>query len=242
MYRLQVKYILLSFFVLGVNGVFAQKNERDYIRSGNKLYKDSAFVKAEVDYRKALDINPSSTESMYNLGNSLTQQQKYKEALEQYIAASKIEKNKMKLSHIYHNMGVLFQAAQQYPQALEAYKQALRNNPKDDETRYNLALVQKLLKDQQQNSQNQNNEDQQKEQEENKQDQQKEQQNQDNQKEDQEKEDKQQSQPQEKEDENQISKENAEQLLNAVMQDEKDVQEKVKKMQQVQGKKLDKDW
>ena len=78
----------------------------------------------------------------------------------------------MKLAHIYHNMGVLFQAGKDYGQAVEAYKMSLRNNPKDDETRYNLALAQKLLKDQQQNQQNQDqNQDQNKDNQENKQDQ-----------------------------------------------------------------------
>lgn len=223
-------------FLLLANSIFAQKNERDYIRSGNKLYNDSLYVKAEVDFRKALEINPKSTEAMYNLGNTLSQQQKFKEAMEQYDAASRIEKNKMKLSKIYHNMGVILQAAKQYPQCIEAYKQALRNNPKDNETRYNLALAQKLLKDQQKN--NKDNKDNQ--QQENK-DQQKDQQQQN--KEDQKKDEQKQPPKPEKQDENKMSKENAEQLLNSVMQDEKDVQDKVKKqMQRVQSGKLDKDW
>ena len=77
----------------------------------------------------------------------------------------KIEKDKMKLAHIYHNMGVLFQAGKDYAKAVDAYKMSLRNNPADDETRYNLALAQKMLKDQQQNKQNQDqNQDQNKDQ------------------------------------------------------------------------------
>ena len=55
-----------------------KKTERDYLRSGNKLYNDSLFIKAEVDYRKALEINPKSTDAMFNLGNSLLMQQKSK--------------------------------------------------------------------------------------------------------------------------------------------------------------------
>ena len=137
----------------------AQGNERDHIRRGNKLYNDSLFVKAEVEYRKALDANPGSTEAMYNLGNTLLMQQKAQDAMKQYEAASKIEKNKAKLAKIFHNAGVILQAGKQYPQCIEAYKQSLRNNPNDDETRYNLALAQKMLKDQQQN-QNQNQQDQ----------------------------------------------------------------------------------
>lgn len=61
-------------------GASAQKAERDYIRKGNRFFNDSVFVDAEVNYRKALEANPKSTVSMYNLGNTLSQQQKFKEA------------------------------------------------------------------------------------------------------------------------------------------------------------------
>ena len=216
-----------------VHAGYAQKTDRDYLRSGNKLYSDSLFIKAEVDYRKALEINPKSTDAMFNLGNALLMQQKANEAMEQYQSVSKIEKDKNKLAQIYHNMGVILQSSKQYPQCIEAYKESLRNNPKDDETRYNLALAQKLLKDQQQQQQNQDQEQQQQEQKEDKQEQNKDQQEQ---------EQKDQQQQQQQQDKNEMSKENAQQLLNAVMQDEKNVQDKVKKQIQIQGKKLEKDW
>ena len=234
------KYILFILFVILAAGASAQKIERDYIRKGNRLFNDGVFVDAEVNYRKALEVNPKSTVSMYNLGNTLSQQQKFKDAMEQYVAAGKIEKDKMKLAHIYHNMGVLFQAGKDYAQAVEAYKMSLRNNPKDDETRYNLALAQKMLKDQQQNQQNQDqNQDQNKDEQEKKQDQQKDQ----NKQNDQKKDDQQQQPPKPEKKDNEMSKENAEQLLNSVMQDEKDTQDKVKKQQQVtQGGRLEKDW
>ena len=222
---LQKTYITLL-FLLVASSAFAQKTERDYLRSGNKLYNDSLFIKAEVDYRKALEINPKSTDAMFNLGNSLLMQQKAKEAMEQFESASKVEKDKDKLAQIYHNMGVILQSSKQYPQCIEAYKESLRNNPKDDETRYNLALAQKLLKDQQQN-QDQNDD---------KKDQNKNQQEQDK------KDQQNQNQQQQQQNKDEMSKENAQQLLNAVMQDEKNVQDKVKKQLQIQGKKLDKDW
>lgn len=213
----------------------AQGNERDHIRHGNKLYNDSLFVKAEVEYRKALDANPGSTEAMYNLGNALLMQQKAQDAMKQYEAASKIEKNKAKLAKIYHNAGVILQAGKQYSQCIEAYKQSLRNNPNDDETRYNLALAKKMLKDQQQQQQNQQNKDKQENKKDEQEQQQKKEQEQQKQKQDS-------QQQQQQQQQNQMSKENAEQLLNAVMQDEKDVQEKVKKQLQMRGKKYDKDW
>ena len=226
-------YILSMFLLVGtVHGLAQNKTDRDYLRSGNKLYNDSLFIKAEVDYRKALEINPKSTDAMFNLANALLMQQKAQEAMEQYESVSKIEKDKEKLAQIYHNMGVILQSSKQLPQCIEAYKESLRNNPKDDETRYNLALAQKQLKDQQQDQQNQDQQQQQQQQKEEKQDQ-----NQDQQEQNQD----QQQQPQQQ-NKNEMSKENAQQLLNAVMQDEKNVQDKVKKQIQIQGKKLDKDW
>ncbi len=226
-------YILLPLLMLAL-AVSAQKEERENIRKGNRAFKDSVFVDAEVNYRKALDVNPGSSVAMYNLGNALLGQQKYKEAMEQFVAASKIEKDKTKLGQIYHNMGVLFHAGKDFGQAIQAYKQALRNNPKDDETRYNLALAQKQQQEQQQNQQNQDQQQDQKKDQEQQQDQQ---QNQEDQKKDQ-----QQEPPKPEKSENEMSKENAEQLLNSVMQDEKDVQDKVKKQQVIQGGRLEKDW
>ena len=193
---LQKTYITLL-FLLVASSAFAQKTERDYLRSGNKLYNDSLFIKAEVDYRKALEINPKSTDAMFNLGNSLLMQQKAKEAMEQFESASKVEKDKDKLAQIYHNMGVILQSSKQYPQCIEAYKESLRNNKKD----------------QNKNQQEQDKKDQQN-----------------------------QNQQQQQQNKDEMSKENAQQLLNAVMQDEKNVQDKVKKQLQIQGKKLDKDW
>lgn len=217
--------LLLGLFV-SLCSVFAQKVERSYIRKGNRLYNDSSYIDAEINYRKALEINPKSTVSMYNLGNSLIYQQKNKDALEQYVSASKMEKDKYKLSYIYHNIGVLFHRDKDYKQAIEAYKKALINNPKDDETRYNLSLAQKLLKDEQDNKENN----------------QKENKNNDsNNSSNNNKHDSSKS-SQSSERDPKMSKENAEQLLNSVMQDERDVQDRIKKQQKLRGGRLEKDW
>lgn len=231
---MKIQNILLTMVLLCCTTVvFGQKSERDYMRSGNKLYNDSLFVKAEVDYRKALELNPKSTDAMYNLGNALLMQNKAKEAMEQFDAVTRIEKDKGKLARAYHNMGVILQSSKQYPQCIEAYKQSLRNNPHDEEARYNLALAQKMLKDQQQQ---QNQDKQQEQKQDQKQDDQK------DQNKDQNEDQKKQPQQNQQQNKNEMSKENAEQLLNAVMQGEKNVQDKVKKQIQVSGKKLEKDW
>lgn len=232
---LQKGYFILLMLLTVSAVAFGQKTDRDYLRSGNKLYKDSLFVKAEVDYRKALEVNPKSSAAMYNLGNALLMQQKAQEAMEQYQAASRLEKDKAKLAQIYHNMGVILQSSKKLPECIKVYKESLRNNPHDNETRYNLALAQKQLKDQQQNQ----NQDKQQEQ---KQDQKQDEQQQNKDQQDQDKKDQQQNNQQQQQNQNEMSKENAEQLLNAAMQDEKNVQDKVKKQIQIQGKKLDKDW
>lgn len=246
-------FLLSAIFCGTLSGVAQTKTEGDYIRSGNKFYADSLYEKAEIEYRKALEINPKSTDAMYNLGNALfnqipQSQEKGKEAMEQYATAAKLESDKAKLAHINHNLGTLLYMAQQYPQSVEAYKESLRNNPNDNETRYNLTKAMYMLKQQQEQQQDQQQEQQQDQQQEQQQDQQQEQQQEQQEQQQQDQQEQQQNQEQQQEqqsqqDEEQISKENAEQILNALMQDEKDIQEKQKKMmQQHQGKTLDKDW
>lgn len=233
------KYIgIFTLLIFAAISASAQKAERDYIRKGNRLFKDSVYVDAEINYRKALETNPKSTVAMYNLANTLMLQNKLQEAMEQYVAASRIEKDKNNLAQIFHNMGVIFHSQKDYAKAVEAYKESLRNNPKDDETRYNLALAQKMLKDQQQNQNEQNQDQNQEQQQQEKQDKQEQQNQNQNQNQNQE----QQQPPQQEKKDNQMSKENAEQLLQSVMRDEKDVQDKVKKQQVIQGGRLEKDW
>lgn len=246
---LNIRYLLMMAGLVGASAVWAQKTDRDFVRRGNSLYEDSLYVKAEVEYRRALDVNPQSMEAMYNLGNALLMQQKAEEAMEQYSnAATMIAKNernialteedRLKLAQIYHNMGVLLQSSKQLAPCIEAYKNSLRNNPKDHETRYNLtvAMKQKQQQDeQQQNQENQENQEQQ---------QQEQQQNQqDQQQQEQEQEQQQNQQEQQPQQEQEMSKENAEQMLRAVMQDEKEIQEKVQKiMQEAQPRRFEKDW
>lgn len=227
------RYIWLTLLLFTSMSAFAQKAERDYIRKGNRCFKDSIYIDAEINYRKALDVNPQSTIAMFNLGNTLLWQNKQQEAMEQFVSAAQIEKDKDKKGKIFHNIGVIFHSQKEYAKAIEAYKESLRNNPKDDETRYNLALAQKMLKDQQQNQKEEQNQSQQQQQQQNSDQNQKEQENQKQ---------NQQQQSKAEEKENQMSRENAEQLLRSVMQDEENTQDKVKKQQIIQGGRLEKDW
>ena len=239
------KPVLCAAILLAATSAFAQKAERKQVREGNDLYKTEKYTEAEIAYRKALDVNPRSTEGTYNLGNSLYKQQKFDEAAEQYqlLAGQEAKmretpEGRARLAEVYHNIGNIGMQKKEYAQSVEAYKQSLRLNPADDETRYNLALAQKLLNDQQQNQdQNQNQQNQEQQQEQN----QEQQQQQQPQQPDNQKQDKTQEQPQPEE---QMSRDNAQQMLDALLQDEKDTQEKVKKAQQQkqQSRKIEKQW
>ena len=246
MRRIYKSMIWVSVLALSAGAVSAQKAERKNVREGNKLYESEKYTESEIAYRKSLEVNPRSTEGTYNLGNSLYKQGKFPEAAEQYqLIAGQGEKmvatpeGKARLSEVYHNMGNIFMQNKDYGKAVEVYKQSLRLNPKDDETRYNLALAQKLLSDQQNQdqSQDQQNDDKQ----ENKDQKDDQQQQQQQQPQDDQKQDKTQEQPQSNA---QMNKANAQHQLDAFLQDEKDTQEKVKKaqMQQQQRRKTEKEW
>jgi tetratricopeptide (TPR) repeat protein len=245
------KILLFCLLTAFVAGAYAQRSDRSFVRKGNRMFEDSLFIKAEENYLKALDMNPELNEGYYNLGNAYTAQQKPNEAIEQYRkmanvlegkkrelmddpSASKKELDRCKkdLAKTYHNTGVVYHMCEQYDKAVESYKQALRNNPQDDETRYNMILAQRMLQQQQQ-QQNQQQDQQQQEQ-------QQEQDQQEQQQQDQQQQEQQQQQQQEQD----MSKENAEQILEAAMQDEKEVQERVQEqLIQAQPKKpLEKDW
>jgi tetratricopeptide (TPR) repeat protein len=241
-------FACILMLLVGSMSAYGQKEERSRIREGNKLYQSEQYTESELAYRKSLEANPRSLEGAYDLGNALYRQGKYEEAVEQYqlvtgqqqrLLSESIE-NRTRLSEAYHNLGNIGMMNKDYAKSVEAYKQSLRLNPLDDETRYNLALAQKLLQAQesQQDQQKDQNEEQQDKQEQDKQDQQ--QQNEQQQpREDQEQKTREQPQPNE-----QMSQDNAEQILDAFLQDEKETQEKVKKAQakQQERRRSDKQW
>lgn len=212
-------------------GVHAQ-TDRQLIRSGNHHFRQQNYVKAEIEYRKALVQNGNNSQALYNLGTVLLMQQKDSAATIYLERAGKAEKSKLRKAKSYHNMGYICQRHQMYADAIKAYEEALRNNPNNNATRYNLALCQKLLKNnpQKPNSQQDNKKDGHGKKD-NKKDM-------DKQKQD----DKKEKQPQ-KESANSLSKDNAEQLLNAALQNEKATQQRISRALQQQGsRKLQKNW
>ena len=207
------------------------QTDRQLVRQGNRQFRKGNAADAEVSYRKAVEKQPRNAQANFNLGNALMAQRKDSLAVTQFEKAAKLETNPLRRAQAYHNIGVMCQQHQMFGEAIEAYKEALRNNPADDQTRYNLELCKRQQKQQQQNQnqqnqQNKDNKDQKDKDNKDQQQQQKDQQQKDQQKQDQ-----------------QMSKENAEQLLNAAMQEEKQTQERMKKAQQkAQRRSLEKNW
>ncbi len=226
----------VALILLTVVSTATAQSDRRLVRQGNQQFRAGNYAEAEVNYRKAVEKNNRNPQATYNLGNALLGQRKDSAAIEQLQAAAKMETNPIRRAQAYHNIGVICQGKKMFGEAIEAYKEALRNHPADDQTRYNLELCKRQQKNQQQNQQNQQQQ-KQKDQKDNKKDQQQQQQNKDQQ--DQKKKDDQQQQ----QDKQQMSKENAEQMLNAAIQEEKATQERMKKAQQkAQKRQLEKNW
>lgn len=292
MCRIIISILLLSFF----NVVKAQE-ETDKELDAKKALRESSnityeanqelvqndFIEAEADYRRAISKSGENTVAPYNLGRAYYNRESYAEAFSRFKEAGEKAKEKPTKHKAFHNMGNVFMQNKEYEKAVEAYKESLRSNPDDDETRYNLALAKEMLKkqqDQQNNDQNKDdqNKDQNKDNQEKNQDQnnegdqdkdkegdQKDDQNKDkgdegdkgeqkpeeNQKGDGEEKEEQKKQPnqgQEPEKQprprpNQLSKQQIQNLLEAMQNEEKKVQEKID-AKKVKGKKIknEKDW
>lgn len=220
------KYTAAILLMLASMSAQAQ-SDRNSIRDGNRLFRSGKFAESEVSYRKAMEKNPRNPQAAYNLGNALFAQKKDSAAVVAYQSGVQLETSKIRKAMGYHNIGVVCQSHKMFAEAIEAYKNALRLNPKNDQARYNLELCKRQQKNQQ-NKQNQDKQDQKKD--ENGKDQKKEQQKQD-------------KKDQKQQDKNKMSKDNAEQLLNAAIQQEKNTQKRMKdKMQQPRSRKLDKNW
>ncbi len=216
-------------------GAAQAQSYRDYIRRGNRLFRDSIFDRALVEYNKAYEADSTNVPTLYNFGNAKFFQgveersdTMINESFMHLLEASKMERNPARRAKIFHNLGVIMQGKKQFRQAIDFYKESLRNNPHDDETRYNMVLCQRQLKD--------GDDDQQQQQQEQQQQQQDQQQQQQQQQEQQ-----QQEQPQPQE--NSMNQDNAEQMLKAALQKERQTQDKLQRqMQQPQSKRLQKQW
>jgi len=242
--------VIILLFLLQAPFLFAQQGKR-YIKKGNDLYKQQNYAEAEANYRKSVTPKSQSTEGNFNLGDALYKQKKFGDAREQFsqIAGSANNSPAVK-AQAYHNLGNSFVTDKKLEEGIAAYKKALINNPKDEETRYNLAYAQEMLKKQQQ--QKKDNKDKNKDQKnkDNKKDQDNKDQNKDKKDQDKDKKD-QQNKDQNKNDKKeepkpqpgQLSKEDAQRMLDAMNNNEKQTQDKLKN-KKFKGEKarVAKDW
>ncbi len=242
MKKIIVYILILVPFVAG-----AQKKDKN-IPKGNDFFMDNKYSDAEADYRISESLNPKNSIASYNLGNSIYKQNQAAESKYHYLKAIKNAKTKAEKHKAFHNLGNTFMKSKAYSAAVEAYKNALRNDPSDEESRYNLALAKKMHKENPPKK-----EDQKKDKKDEKKDEKKEN-NKEDKKEDKkenEKEDKKEKKENDKDQNNEkpnpqpngISKQRLENLLDAVNNEEKKVQDKVNKQKvQTNPKKAEKDW
>lgn len=231
--KINTLQMLILLFIASTLNSLAQ-SEKKLISDGNKNYETKNYIEAEKKYKAALEKNKESYKANFNLGNAYYQQGRYEEAAQQFQAITHKPTSKDTLAKAYHNLGNALLKSKKYQESVNAYKNALKNNPNDEDTRYNLAYALQMLKKQQEqekkdkeNKQNQDKKEDEKKEEEKK--------NEDK------KEKKQDQQPEQAK--QNISKEDAERMLDALLNDEKNIQDKLKK-QKAKGVKveIEKDW
>jgi len=224
----------------------AYGQERVLLRKGNELYGQQKFNEAAALYQQALTKNPASVTGMFNLGNAYYKQKQLDAARRVMAATAKQSADSLQRSGAQYNIGNTYMDEKKWQDAIEAYKQALRNNPQDEAAKYNLSYAREMLKQQQQSGGGKNDKNQDKDKnKDNKQQQQqqKDQQNKEQQDNRQQQQDNKQQQEQQRPEPgpSKLSEQQADQILNALQQEEKHLQDK---QQQAKGVpvKLDKDW
>lgn len=248
------KYFILVFLFLlwGIGGLFAQEKDKT-LPKANDEYNESKYADAEADYRISNSKFPNRSVAPYNLGNAIYKQNQASEAKYAYAKALKNARSRIQKHKALHNLGNVFMKEKNYTEAVEAYKNALRNNPKDEETRYNFALAKKMLKENPpKNDKNDKDKNKNKDKNKDKQDQdKKDQDKKDQDKKDQDKKNQDKKDGKDKQDPNQppkpqpggISPDRLKNLLDAVNNEEKKIQDKVN-AKKVKGKSIqtEKDW
>jgi len=261
---------MFTVFVLFSSAAFSQST-RSLVNGGVDKYKNKKYVDSEIDFRKGLEKAPDNFAANFNLGDSYYRQQKFDDAINSFKSALPLASSNHEKAKVYHNIGNSYLKSQKYQESVNAYKKALKLNPDDEDTKYNLSYALNMLnqkqnqknnqnqnnKNNQDNKNNQNNQNQQNQdnqnKDKNKQDQNKNNQNQQNNqdnKNQQNKQDQKDQQPPKNEESKQdnlkqkqekMSKEEAERILQALKNNEKDLQKKLRKQKGVPVK-TDKDW
>ncbi len=234
--------IILS-FLMSFNS-FAQ-NKKSFLRDGNKLYADSSYNEAEMQYRKSLEKDQDYFNASFNLADAVYKQERYEESSALFDALKDNAPTETDLAKVYHNLGNSLVKEQKLEEAIDAYKSSLRINPKDKDTRHNLAITHKQKQQQEQENKDENKENKDEQEQdkdgENKEEEKENKEQEQNQENKENKEEKKESKPEEKKEE--MSKETAEKMLEAIQQKEKELQEELQK-KKVKGKRVKvlKDW
>lgn len=244
-YRLIIPGIIIMLISFSLSQA---QSLRSLNNDGVQKYHDKKYADAEVNFKKGLDKVPDNFISNFNLGDAYYQQKRYDEALKSYQSALAESKNNNEKAKVYHNIGNSLLKSNQIQESINAYKNALKLNPNDNDTKYNLSYALSMLKNQEnQQKQNQDKNNQ------NKNQNKKDNQNQDQQQKDKQQQNKQNQQNQnqdqtakqdatkQKQQQNKISKEEAERILQALRNNEKDLQKQLRK-QKGTPVKTDKDW
>jgi len=228
------RIILLCLIMVSSISMQAQ-SDRKVVRQGVKSYEEGDFSEAEVQFRKAGDINHESYEAQFNTGAALYGQEKYEETFKHYESLAEKTEDPESRASMWHNMGNSLLESQKYKESIDAYKNSLRLNPEDQDSKYNLAYAKQKLQEQEQqdqnqdkqdqdNQENQENQDQDKQDQDQDQDKQDQDQDQDQENQDQENQDQQDQENQEQQDQDQqpkpleISREDAQRMLDAIQQ------------------------
>jgi len=234
-----MKILVLAVATVLVCAPATAQSVRSLVHGGNNEYAEGKFTDAEVNYRKALEKEGELVQGHFNLGNALHKQGKHEEAVRQYEQAISRSVDAETKANGYYNIGNSFLSQQQYQQAIQAYVEGLKLKPDDADAKYNLSYALNMLKQQEQQQQQQ------------KQNKDKNQQNKDdkNQQQNQQQQQQKQDQPPPKEQQpqpsaqqqRQMSKEQAERILDVLKNSERDIQKKLRVRQAVRPK-GEKDW
>jgi len=238
--------IIIILMLLSGEWLYAQ-DAKSHIHKGNQLYSQKKYEDAAAEYSKSVEKKGMPVEGNFNLGDALFRQKKFDDAAQHFTDIGSSATNNMIKAGAYHNLGNSLMESKKYQESIDAYEKALLANPKDDQTRYNLAYAQEKLKQQQQqnkkndkNNQNNKNNQNQNKQDQDKKNQDKKNQDKNNQNKDQQNKDK---QDQQQQNPNKLSKEDAQRMLDALNDNEKNTQDKLKNKKAKAGKMhIDKDW
>jgi len=217
----KVAFFLIACYLLPTAS-FSQ-NEKTLIKKGNESYAKKEYDKAITDYKKVTEKNPANATAQYNLGNALYKSKKAGEAVAAYENALSNSNSKDDRSKTFYNKGVVLQNDKKLPECIEAYKNALKLNPDDEDARQNLQKALQQMKQQKENKEQKKPKDDKKQQDKQKP-----------------KEDQKDQQP--KPQPSKLTKQDAEEKLKALLQQEKNLQEKLKKMSEASPVRPEKDW